>query len=578
MQEHVINGAADLARMLAELKPGADVQLGEILIQEKVITPEQLDAALELQQKESGRRLGKVLMEMGVATQEQINIALAHKFGIPYVKLKDFEISQEAISMIPVDVALQYNVLPLARVKGRLVVAMENPLDLEALNAIRFNTNQNVEPVITSALDISQALNKYYSKFDEVEVLEELQPAAVATEESNQATHLMEQQAMKKPIVRLLNAIILQAVIRNASDVNIRPAKDRVNVFYRIDGKLQFVRTLHKSLLPALVSRVKITGQMDIAERRLPQDGHARLIRGDNAIDLRLSVIPTVDGESVVIRILDKEVGLKPLKDIGFPPREMKILDELLARTFGIFLVTGPTGSGKSTTLYAVLNELKKRDPHIITVEDPVEYNMEGVEQIQISVAKGYTFAEALRHILRHDPDVIMIGEIRDLETAQIANKAALTGHLVLSTLHTNDAASAVTRLMDMGIEPYLLSSTLLGAMAQRLVRVNCPYCKAEEPVDLGMRELLGVKKSEVFYRGVGCPSCNYTGYHGRTTVCELLPVTPQLGGLINAGKSAMEIRQKALEEGMVPLTKHAIALARKGVTSLEEVLSVRLD
>jgi len=578
MKEHIINKTADLARMLDEMKPAADIQLGRILVQEKVVTPKQLDDALMHQRKESGGRLGKVLVEMGVATQEQVNIALAHKFGIPYVKLKDFEISQEALSMIPVDLALQYNVLPLATVKGRLIIAMENPLDLEAVNAIRFNTNQSVEPVITSALDISQALNKYYSRFDEVEVLEELQPTTVAADETTQAAHLIEQQAMKKPIVRLLNAIILQAIIRNASDVNIRPAKDRVNVFYRIDGKLQFVRTLHKSLLPPLVSRVKITGQMDIAERRLPQDGHARLVRGDNAIDLRLSVIPTVDGESVVIRILDKEVGLKPLKDIGFPPREMKILRELLGRTFGIFLVTGPTGSGKSTTLYAILNELKKRDPHIITVEDPVEYNMEGIEQIQISVVKGYTFAEALRHILRHDPDVIMVGEIRDLETAQIANKAALTGHLVLSTLHTNDAASAVTRLMDMGIEPYLLSSTLLGAMAQRLVRVNCPYCKTEDPVDAGMRELLGVKNSEVFYRGAGCPSCNYTGYRGRTTVCELLPVTPRLSELINAGKSAMEIRQKALQEGMVPLTKHAIALARKGVTSLEEVLSVRLD
>ena len=298
-----------------------------------------------------------------------------------------------------------------------------------------------------------------------------------------------------------------------ASDINIRPEKFRVNVYYRVDGRLQFIRSLHKSLLPAVVSRIKITGQMNIAERRLPQDGHARMVHQGRSIDLRISIIPTIMGESVVVRVLDKGAGLRPMEELGIPPHDMEVFRQLIQRSYGMFLVTGPTGSGKSTTLYAVLDAVKARgNPHILTVEDPVEYDMEGIEQVQVAQMTGFTFAEALRHFLRHDPDVVMVGEIRDLETARIANKAALTGHLVFSTLHTNDAASSVTRLLDMGIEPYLVSAVLLGVLAQRLVRVVCPECKEEAAVDELVRRTLGVGNDEVFYSGHGCANCNGTG------------------------------------------------------------------
>jgi type IV pilus assembly protein PilB len=317
---------------------------------------------------------------------------------------------------------------------------------------------------------------------------------------------------------------------------------------------------------------------MDIAERRLPQDGHTRVITENTTIDLRLSVIPTTKGESVVIRILDKRAGLKELDDLGLGAHETEQLRHLTSRSYGMFLVTGPTGSGKSTTLYAVLNVIKERNPHIITVEDPVEYDMEGINQIQISPAMGYTFAEALRHILRHDPDVIMVGEIRDLETARIANKAALTGHVMLSTLHTNDAASAITRLIDMGVEPYLLGSTLLGVMAQRLIRLNCSYCIAEEEVSAETRKMLGLGEDEVFYKGTGCNSCDNTGYHGRSAVCELLVVTPGMTTMINQGASSQEIKEEAIRQGMRSLIQNAVALARQKRTSIEEVLALRLD
>ena len=579
---NVVHSVGELEKALHNLKPVRDMHLGDILVEDGAISRDQLELALGRQRSEPTKHIGEIMVDMGLIEHGQVSMALSRKFGIPMVDLAEFKIDPSVLTLVPAEVAQQYNALPIALVEGRLVLAMENPLDWEGRDVIRFHVNRHVEAVIAPARDIVQTLNRYYSEHDAAESLEALQinPVDVPSSDSGASVSekVMEQQAMQKPVVRLLNAILLQAVVRGASDINVRPEKDRVNVYYRVDGKLQFVRALHRSLLAPLVSRIKITGQMNIAEHYLPQDGHARLKRAGSDIDLRISVIPTVAGESVVIRILDKEVGLKPLDAVGFAPRELETLRNLIGRSFGIFLVTGPTGSGKSTTLYAVLNEVRRHNPHIITVEDPVEYDMEGVEQIQISVIRGYTFAEALRHILRHDPDVIMIGEIRDLETGRIANKAALTGHLVLSTLHTNDAASAITRMMDMGIEPYLLSATVLGAMAQRLIRLNCEHCKEEEDVPPNIRAELGLGKDEVFYRGHGCQECNFSGYHGRSAVCELLPVTPAIRNLITAGKDAGAIKQAAVKEGMVTLTKNAIELARAGKTSIEEVYSVRLD
>lgn len=581
MHQISISDIGDLDRAMEKTAPFGGKLLGELLIAESVINEAQLNEALGIQAGSRKRHLGELLVELGFASQEQVNIALAQKLGIPYVSLTDFDMEQSPISLIPSDIALQYNILPLAVIRGTLIVAMENPFNWEALEVVRFNSNQNVEPVLSSANDISHALNKFYSHFDEDELLEELETSDenVAASTSQQSSaHIVFQEANKAPVVRLLNAIISQAILRNASDINIRPEKDRVNVYYRIDGKMQFVRSFHKSLLAPLVSRIKITGQMDISERRLPQDGHARVFQNQRPIDLRLSIIPTVVGESVVLRILDKAVGLKPLDGIGLISHELDKVREIISKTNGMFLVVGPTGSGKSTTLYAILNEVRKNNPHVITVEDPVEYHIEGLEQIQTFAARGYTFAEALRHILRHDPDVIMVGEIRDSETVQIANKAALTGHLVLSTLHTNDAPSTITRLVDMGVEPFLLSTTLLGVMSQRLVRLNCPHCLEEDPGNPKMRAALKVDDTQVFFHGRGCPSCNYSGYHGRYAVCELLVINPEIRQLINEGATAQAIKALALEQGMIPLVKNALALAREARTSLEEVYSVRLD
>ena len=582
MKQISIQDADDLERTLRQSMAHADSLLGEILLGNGALTAERLQEALDTQKKsEQHRHLGELLVELGCSSQEDVNIALASKLGIPYISLDDFEVDLFPISLVPPDIALQYNILPLAVIRGVLVVAMENPFDWEALELLRFNTSQNIEPVLSPVRDITRALNKFYSRFDEEGLLEEMEISTTSPDMPlgvDRSSHIVVQEANKAPIVRLLNAIISQGILRSASDINIRPEKGRVNVFYRIDGKMQFVRTFHKTLLLPLISRIKIMGHMDISERRLPQDGHARVHQNNRAIDLRLSVIPTVVGESAVLRILDKEVGLKPLDSIGLMPKELESLKGMINKSNGMLLVVGPTGSGKSTTLYAILNEIRKSNPHVITVEDPVEYHMEGLEQIQTASARGYSFAEALRHILRHDPDVIMIGEIRDSETVQIANKAALTGHLVLSTLHTNDAPSTIMRLTDMGVEPYLLSSTLLGVMSQRLVRLNCPHCVEEVKGDGEIIKILGVDESTVFFKGKGCPSCNFTGYHGRYAVSELLVITPEIRMLINAGDNAQTIRKSAIEQGMVPIVENALELAREARTSLEEVYSVRVD
>lgn len=578
MKNFIVRNISDLKTLLGHYRHMPDVFLGELLIYERLITKEQLDDALVEQKNGLSKHLGQILIDKGMVTAEQVNIALARKLAIPYVKLQNFEMHAAMLARMPSEVILQYNVLPLGEINGKLVVAMENPLDHQVVEALRFNTKATIEPVMASAQDISATLNRYYNRFEESEALVDLTLDSPDEKNSLDTADHGEAQAQKKPIVRLLNAIVLQAVTLKASDINIRPEKDNVNVFYRVDGRLQFSRSLSRSLLPALVSRIKVIGQMDIAERRLPQDGHARLMRENRTIDLRISVIPTTNGESVVIRILDKAVGVKPLDELGFSDTELELIKQSLARPHGMILVTGPTGAGKSTTVYALLNELRKTNPHILTVEDPVEYDMDGVEQVQISVIKGYTFAEALRHFLRHDPDVIMVGEIRDEETARIANKAALTGHLVLSTLHTNDAISTVMRLIDMGIESYLLGSTLTCVIAQRLIRLNCEHCTAPENIAPTVRRLLKLPEAEIFYKGQGCSHCNYSGYRGRTTVCELLHITPELSELINRGAPRQTLQECATQQGMVRLTENALRLARQRKTSVEEVFSVRLE
>jgi len=577
-----INTLQDLERILKGGHPVTEMRLGEILIAANIITPSQLQAALAQQQASGSKHLGKVLTEMGIAEQRHINTALAIKLGIPSIRFGEFEVPVHILALVSPEFAVSARIVPLAELNGRLVVAMENPLDWQVVERLRFNTNRTIEAVMASSDQITIAIDRYYRLKAERELeamVDDLEFSRESIEsEGDQALHRMEQEAHAKPVVRLVNAILVQGIDLGASDIHIRPDRDGITILYRVDGKLRFSRSLAKSVLAPLVSRIKITGRMNIAERRLPQDGHTRINRDGRIIDLRISVMPAIHGESVVIRILDKQAGMKPIDALGLNEREFRLLRKMAALNNGIFLVTGPTGSGKSTTLYAVLNEINKRGPHIITVEDPVEYDMEGVEQIQVLPQIGYTFAEALRHILRHDPDVVMVGEIRDVETARIAERAALTGHLVLSTLHTNDAASAVTRMVDMGIEPFLVSATLRGAMAQRLIRLNCPHCKEEELDVDELKLAVGARTDEVFYRGRGCERCNQSGYKGRAAVVEVIEVTPTIARLINAQASTQEIKEAALAEGMASLTQNALRLAREGRTSISEVYDIRLE
>ncbi len=580
MQGEIIRSLDELCVALSSQVPISNRQLGEILVEnQKLISRSQLDELLRQQQDGTQKRLGAMLVEQGLVSQEQVYLALAVKFGIPYVRLDDFEIQSEVLLRIPAEVAFRYNIMPLVVLGKHLVVAMENPLDLGNIEALTFAISLKLEAVIAPLRDISVAQSKYYSRFDENEALKDKQLAPIAYHAGQpDPVHVVEAQARKKPLVRLLSAIVLQGVVRGASDINIRPDKERIKIYYRVDGKLQFARTMDKSLLQPLICRIKVLGAMDIAERRAPQDGHIRLMRGKRHIDLRVSVIPTIDGESVVIRILDKEVGVKPFSLLGLAQTEQEKISTLLARQSGLFLVVGPTGSGKTTTLYALLNEIKKEHAHIITIEDPVEYEMSGIEQVQVAASHEVDFARVLRSVLRHDPDVIMVGEIRDNETAEIANKAALTGHFVLSTLHTHDCVSTVIRLIDMGVKPYLLAATLRGVLAQRLVRLNCHHCAQSIPLDTVSRDALRLTDDDQVLCGLGCDTCNQSGFQGRTLVSEVLIVDDTLAGLINGKPDRSLFVEKAFESGMLSMNDDLIRLVKAGKVAPGEALSYHMS
>ncbi|MBI1194458.1 MAG: type II secretion system protein GspE [Gammaproteobacteria bacterium] len=575
---------ASQARMRSDgmVSDGRYLKIGEILVDEGHITQRQLDIALNKQATERGKKLGLILEQMGVIDDETLHRVIAAKLGIPFVNLMSFDVDAEVLACIPHELVRKYRVLPLCVYRGHLVIAMEDPTDSGVIDNIRFVTNRNIEVVTATSDDIDAAIVECYEDEDieeEIQAAEEMS-ASDASPETKQmrALHESENLGRDKPIVRFVNRIIADAIHRRVSDIHIRPLEDDVELLYRIDGTLIKVRDFSKDLLPAMVSRIKILGRMNIAERRLPQDGRTHVVDRTAVVDLRISVIPTSNGESVVIRLLNTEASLKALSELGFSQRDENAFSHLLHKSNGMILATGPTGSGKSTTLYAALQEVITQNVNIITVEDPIEYHINGIEQIQVNTAPGYTFARALRHILRHDPDVIMIGEIRDQETAKIAVESALTGHLVLSTLHTNDAAGAITRLLEMGVESFFLKATLLGILAQRLVRRNCPYCSQEEIIDPKIRKILGVADNEVFFKGAGCDHCEQTGYSGRMAVYELLSVTPSVRALILADASVEDIRALAVKEGMLPLTDNALMHARQRTTSLSEVYRVRLD
>jgi len=552
-------------------EPPRHHRLGELLVDGGHLSPAQLQYALRLQDKDDSR-LGQILLNQDLVDRHSLAEALSEQLEIAQIDLESFKVEAEALLLIPEELARERKVLPLLVLGEMLVVATPNPADGELLHLLGFISGKQVEALQASEDSLDMAIGRYYGAV----LLEELPEDEVT--EPELSLHRIKQLAEDKPTVRFVDGLLEDAINRRASDIHLRPGEREVVILFRIDGVLMEMRRVRPGNLAAIVSRIKIIGGMNIAERRLPQDGRHLVRRGARTIDLRLSIMPTVHGESVVIRILDTQQSMKTLDQIGFNNADAARFRELTSHNQGILLVTGPTGSGKSTTLYAALNGIKDSGVNVITVEDPVEYQIDGIRQIQVKPQIGYTFARALRHILRHDPDVIMVGEIRDQETAMMATESALTGHLVLSTLHTNSAATTVTRLLEIGIAPYLLNASLLGVLAQRLVRRNCQHCLVEEEVPGHVRQALGVAADETFHVGCGCPQCHGKGFAGRVAAYELLEVTPTLRALIQPAVSAQQIELQAIADGMRPLTQSALALARERIISLAEVYRVRLE
>jgi type IV pilus assembly protein PilB len=574
-KESAMASQAELRTALRQPHAAQRIALGELLALEAQLSQTGIFKALTLQHDGRRDRIGKILIELGRVNERDVYSALGRQLGMPVVRLAEFDIDPQALMLLPQHVIRGLSVLPLMLDRDRLVVAVSEPADVEALSTLHVAARCPIELVLATPEDIRTAIATHCPAFEDVAVTEQSKERTAARQP---AALTLEQIAVQAPVVRLVTNLLHDAVNRHASDVHIRPGESSAETFFRVDGSLISVRVFSKTLLPAIVARIKVLAGMDLAEHRVPQDGSIHMNVQSRPVDMRVSVIPTIHGESAVVRLLDPGVSLRRLESVGFGARDESRFRGLLNRNQGLVLVTGPTGSGKTTTLYAGLQELNTGEFQIITVEDPVEYRLDRVLQIQVQPAIDYSFATALRHILRHDPDVILIGEIRDLETARIAVESALTGHLVLSTLHANSAAQTITRLTEIGIDPYLVSATLSGVLAQRLVRRNCAACRQPEIVEPTLREALGVQPDEIFWRGAGCQECSGVGFRGRTAVYELLEMTPALRERVRAGASSDELQAVAEQEGMVRLTAQALALARSGATSLTEVYRARLE
>jgi type IV pilus assembly protein PilB len=499
--------------------------------------------------------------------------SLSRKLGLPLVELGSLKIPRAILDLIPSEVALQIHCLPLSLVGNVLRVATANPGDVDSIHLIQFLTDKSVEVEVADAKDLQHALLVHYGSAVAESTFRQL-----GADQHELPVEHIKALAEQRPVVRLVDEIILGALDQGASDIHIRPGEHDVELIYRVDGQLLPIRRFKRGLLPAVIGRIKIIGGMDITERRVPQDGQTRIRHHGTMVDMRLSIVPTIEGESVVIRLLGTKVVMKSIGELGLSAFDLRRFTEVLDRSHGMVLVTGPTGSGKSTTLYAVLNTIIKRNVNIITIEEPVEYHIPGIEQVPVKADIGMTFAAALRNILRHDPDVIMVGEIRDQETARIAVQSALTGHLMLSTLHTNSAAASITRLIEMGVDDFLIRATLLAIVAQRLVRQNCKACQGPEPTDDLIRAVMGVGADETFSIGHGCDACKNTGVSGRRMAYELLVVTPAVRQSITPRADVDIINSLATNEGMVSLTQHALSLARAGIISLAEAYRTRLS
>jgi type IV pilus assembly protein PilB len=576
------------------------VRIGELLLKEKRITPEQLQEALNAQ-KASGGKLGSNLVKLGFVADEEITAILSRQYGVPSINLEDFEIDSSVIKLVPYETAQKYQVLPLSRSGATLTIAMTDPTNVFAMDDIKFMTGYNVEPVVASESAVVGAIAKYYNQAtrngnngngqpsaldfanqalqdlplvdaSEVEVLEELEEISVEA---------LARQGEEAPVIRLVNVMLMSAISRGASDIHIEPYEKELRVRYRIDGVLYNIMSPPLKLRDPIVSRLKIMAKLDIAEKRLPQDGRIKIRFNDNGqnkeIDFRVSCLPTLFGEKMVLRLLDRDKLMLDMTRLGFEPESLARFNDAIDRPWGMVLVTGPTGSGKTNTLYSSISKLNTPGTNIMTAEDPVEFNLVGINQVQIREGIGLTFAAALRAFLRQDPNIILVGEIRDFETAEIGIKAALTGHLVLSTLHTNDAPSTINRLINMGIEPFLVASSVNLICAQRLVRRVCKHCA--EPVSVPQPTLvkIGYTPDDAAtltpLKGKGCEVCGYTGFKGRVGLYEVMDVDDEVKELILLGSSGLELRKKAIERGMVSLRQSGLRKVKDGMTTIEEVL-----
>ncbi|HEV8354917.1 MAG TPA: ATPase, T2SS/T4P/T4SS family [bacterium] len=546
-------------------------RLGEMLLAESLITQDQLNRALEIQ-RATREPLGRVLLNMGVVDQEHVARFISEQIGSEFVRLVGLPLPDDLLSLLPASEAARLQAIPIAQEDGTLTVAMVDPFDVIAVDEIRRRTGLGVVVAVTTLSDFQYALNQYKVEDPMQALIRDLPEREVAEERIS--LERLRREASEQPVVRLVNQLIEEAVRQRATDIHIEPQGRHVRVRYRVDGILLTKGQLPEHVLPQVVSRIKIMASMDIAERRQAQDGSFQMNIDRRPIDIRVSTVPSFFGEKVVMRLLDKSAPIYDLDKLGMTPANLGRLQTIIKRPQGIFLLTGPTGSGKSTTLYAILNQLNNEQVNVLTIEDPVEYQIAGITQVQVNPRAGVTFASALRHFLRQDPDIMMVGEIRDEDTARIAVQAALTGHFVTSTLHTNDAMGAITRLSDMKIEPYLVASALEGVAAQRLVRVLCPRCRRPDPYSLEeLRAKFGESSPEgEYFRPVGCEFCNYTGYRGRSAIFEIGQITDELRPLIINRAPHHAMKERAVSEGMRTLFHDGLEKASRGVTSLAEV------
>lgn len=557
-------------------------ELGTMLVKAGKITEGQLTKALELQNDGQGK-LEDILVRIGaIADEEEISSFIGKQLNIGAVRLSDIELNPDVVKLIPLDIARKFNVIAVSKINRTLVVGISDPNNIYVLDAVKFITGCNVQPVISPEAAISKAIDQYYVEDDGFsEIIRDMEESGLEVIESHDdvpSEQDLQSQVQDKPLVKLVDSIISDAIRKGVSDIHIECYEKRIRVRFRKDGKLIEMAPLPFKYRAAIISRVKIMADLDISERRLPQDGRIKIKIGERTVDLRVSVLPTIFGEKVVMRILDPKSLMVDMTKLGFEKDSLVSFDNAIHLPFGMILVTGPTGSGKTTTLYSALKQLNTVDVNIMTAEDPVEFNFDGINQVLVRSDIGLTFAASLRSFLRQDPDIVMVGEIRDTETAEIAIRAALTGHLVFSTLHTNDAPSTISRLLDMGIPPFLVASATKLIMAQRMIRLICQKCK--EPVKMKPEQLLrlGVPEEEVddfvVYEGRGCKECNDTGMKGRTGIFEVMPITPTIERMILDGGSVPDIQEQAIKDGMLTLRQAALAKLKKGLTNVKEVLA----